>query len=268
MRAYVINLARSSDRRAHITAELKKTGLEYEIVTAVDGQELDLNDTSKIDPEFLRRVALTAGSAGACLSHLSVYQRIIDDGLDKALVLEDDVMVSADLESLIQAVGEHLSGAEIALLSVDSPEACKVSVEGSIALLSGHVLALPIDVRQPRSGGAYVITREACERMLKGALPIRVQADMWWHFYREGQIDRVRCVVPLPVHKSAKLASTIGFYSLGNGIKARLVEPLVRGRFPVLSQILAYRRQRIYRRWSRTELVDAPFVEKPSRLDD
>ena len=42
MRAYVINLARSLDRRAHITAELRKTGLDYEIIAAVDGRDLVL----------------------------------------------------------------------------------------------------------------------------------------------------------------------------------------------------------------------------------
>jgi glycosyl transferase, family 25 len=267
VRAYVINLARSLDRRAHITAELKKVGLDYEIVTAVDGQELDLTDTSKIDPSF-HRITLTAGSAGARLSHLSVYQKIIEDGLDKALVLEDDIILPSDMRTLVESVAEHLSGAEVALLSFDSPEACKVSAEGSIALPSARTLALPIDVRQPRSAGAYVITREACERMVKGALPIRVQADMWWDFYRDGLIDRVRCVVPLSVHKSAKLTSTIGSYSLGEGLRARLVRPLVRGQIPVLREILAYRRQRIYRQWSQFELVEAPFIEKPSRLDD
>ena len=267
MHAYVINLARSLDRRAHITAELKKVGLHYEIVTAVDGQDLDLNDTAVIDPSF-HRIALTAGSAGARLSHLSVYKKIIEDGLDKALVLEDDVVLPHDLANLVESVARHLSGAEVALLSVDSPTACKLSVEGSAPLPAGRVLALPIDIRQPRSAGAYVITREACERMVKGSLPIRIQADMWWDFYREGMIDRVRCVVPLPVHKNAKLASTIGSYSLGNGIRARLVRPLVRGNVPVLSQLLAYRRQRIYRQWSQFELVEDPFVEKPSRLED
>lgn len=267
MHAYVINLARSLDRRKHITAELKKTGLDYEIVTAVDGQELNLNDTATIDPVFLQ-ISLTAGSAAARLSHLSVYKRIIADGLDKALILEDDVILPADLASLVESVAEHLSGAEVALLSVDSPDACKLSVEGSIALPSERLLALPVDVRQPRSGGAYVITREACERMVKGSLPIRVQADMWWDFYREGLLDRVRCVVPIPVHKSPKLTSTIGFYSLGDGLLSRLAEPLVRSKVPVLSQLLAYRRQRIYRQWSRFELVEASFVEKPSRLDD
>jgi hypothetical protein len=35
--AYVINLANSLDRRALVTAELEKTCLDYEFVTAVDG---------------------------------------------------------------------------------------------------------------------------------------------------------------------------------------------------------------------------------------
>ena len=52
MHAYVINLARSLDRRAHITAELKKTDLDYEIITAVDGRDLDLRDTTIIDPSL------------------------------------------------------------------------------------------------------------------------------------------------------------------------------------------------------------------------
>ena len=82
--------------------------------------------------------------------------------------------------------------------------------------------------------------------MVKSVMPIRVLADAWWHFYREGALDRVRCVAPLSVRKSPKFTSTIGFYSLGDGLSARLVEPLVRRKIPVLSQALSYRRERIY----------------------
>jgi glycosyl transferase, family 25 len=264
--AYVINLARSGDRRAHIVAELGKTGVDYEIVTAVDGQELDLNDTASIDSEFLK-FDFSAGSAGAAFSHLSVYKKIIADGWDKALVLEDDVIVPADLENLAEAAASHLTGAEIALLSFHCAEPCKMSTAGTVGLPRGRMLALPIDICQPQSGAAYVITREACERMIKDALPIRVLADAWWHYYREGRLDRVRCVVPLSVHKSPMFVSSIGFYSLGEGLKARLIGPIVRGNLPVVRQALAYRRQRILRRWGRSELVTAPFIEKPSRID-
>jgi glycosyl transferase family 25 len=273
--AYVINLARSLDRRAHITAELKKTGLDYEIITAVDGRDLDLRDTTIIDPSMpfidlslpVVDTGLAAGSAGAALSHLSVYRKIIADGLNVALVLEDDLILPPDLGSLADAVADQLAGAEVALLSYDSPDPCKISAEGSIRLPSSRVLALPIDVRQPRSAGAYVITREACERMAKCLLPIRVQADTWWSFYREGYLDRVRCVTPQPVLKNSTFASTIGSYSLGNSFRGRLAGQLAYRKIPLMHQALSYRRRRIHRQWSQSELVDMPFIEKPSRLD-
>jgi glycosyl transferase, family 25 len=267
VRAYVINLARSLDRRAHITAELEKTGLDYEITTAVDGRDLDLHDTAIVDPSLPTRTQFLASTAGAALSHLSVCRKIIEDGLDEALVLEDDVNLPADLGSLADAVADRLTGAEVALLSYDSPNPCKMSREGSIQLPSSRLLALPIDIRQLTSGGAYIITRAACERMIKFALPVRVNPDDWWFFYREGVLDRVQCVVPLPVLKNAKFTSTVGSYSLGNGVRARLVWPLVRRKIPLLHQALYYRRQRIYRQWGRSELVDMPFIEKPSRLE-
>jgi glycosyl transferase family 25 len=265
--AYVINLARSLDRRAHITAELKKTGLDYEIITAVDGRDVDLRDRTIIDPSLTYWTQFLAGTAGAALSHLSAYRKIIADGLDKALVLEDDVILSADLGSLADAVADQLAGAEVALLSYGSLGSCKLSREGLIHLPSSRLLALPIEIRLVVSAGAYIITREACERMTKCVLPVRVNPDDWWYFYREGALDRVRCVVPQPVPKSPKLISTLGSYSLGNIVKGRLAWPLVRYKIPLLHQVLNYRRQRIYRKSNQQELVDMPFIEKPSRLE-
>ena len=267
VQAYVINLARSHDRRAYITAELKKTAVDYEVVTAVDGRGVELSDESLIHRSFLNRTASSAGSAGASLSHLNVYRKILEEGHDAALVLEDDVKLPADLGWLADAVAVQLTGAEVALLSVDSPDPCQLSPAGSAALPGGRLLALPLDVTQPRSAGAYVITREACERIVKSLPPIRVQADAWWWFYREGMVDRVRCVAPLPVLKNPNFVSTIGFYSLGNGIKARLAGPLVRGKLPLLHQLLSHRRQRIYQQWGRAEVTDGRFTERPSRLD-
>ncbi len=48
MRAYVVNLARSPERRAHIIAELEKSGIDYEFVDGVDGRDLDLHDAQTV----------------------------------------------------------------------------------------------------------------------------------------------------------------------------------------------------------------------------
>ena len=266
MHAYVINLARSPERRAHITSQLRKAKVDYEIITGVDGRDLDLNDRATIDPSLFTRSSWPAGMAGCALSHLRIYQKMVADGLDTALVLEDDVTLPPDLGSLADALVAHLTGAELVLLNYDSKNTCKMSQEGAVELPSSRLLVLPIDVRQLGSSAGYLITQEAAKRMSESVLPVRVSPDDWWFFYREGGLDRIRCVVPLPITKSPEFESTIGLYGLGKGLKARLLEPLVRHRVPLLHQAISYRRQRIYRQMTRSEIVDAPFIEKPSRL--
>ena len=266
MLAYVINLARSPERRAHMTAELRRAKVDYEIITGVDGRDLDLDDRATIDPSLLARSSWPAGMAGCALSHLRVYQKMIADGLDTALVLEDDVTLPPDLGGLAGALVDYLAGSELVLLNFESEDTLKMSRKGAIDLLPSRLLVLPIDVRQPRSSAAYLITREAAKRMSECVLPVRASPDDWWFFYREGALDRVRCVVPLPVTKSPKFESTIGLYGLGQGLKARLLEPLVRHKVPVVHQAISYRRKLILRQMSRSEIVDTPFIEKPSRL--
>jgi glycosyl transferase, family 25 len=266
VRAYVINLARSLDRRTHVMAELDRTGLDYEFITAVDGRTIDLEDRRLVDPRLLAKNNFPAGTAGCALSHLQAYRRILEDGADAALVLEDDVELPDDLGALAHALAAHLTGAEVVLLNYASPTRCRVSPEGSVPLASSRLLALPIDITDMVNAAAYVITRPACERMLESAPPIRANADDWHYFYTEGIIDRIRCVLPLPVDKAAKFESTIGLYSLGNGLKGRLVAPFVRHKVPLVHQVILYRRQRILRRWGKADIVDVPFVKKPSRL--
>jgi glycosyl transferase family 25 len=267
MRAYIINLARSKERRAHIIAELKKTNLDYEIVTGIDGRELDLTDRSIADPSVISYNRLPEGAVGCALSHLEAYQRVISDGANEALILEDDVNLPRDLGNAIDAVARHLTGAEVALLNYHTDEVCQLSSTGAVSLPSGRLLALPIDVSQLTSTGGYIITRAACERMIKNAPPIRANADDWQFFYREEILDRIRGVWPPIVIKNPKLDSTIGSYSLGNDLKARLLGPLVRRKIPLLRQVIVLRRQHIFRQRNQSEIVDSPFINKPSRID-
>jgi glycosyl transferase family 25 len=252
MHTYVINLARSPDRRRHIVAELQKTGSRYEIVEAVDGRDLDLNDTSLVDPgvvgnNMLRSGAGVAGVVGCALSHLRVYRKMMADGFDRALVLEDDVSLPADLVDLADSIGKNMTGAEIVLLNFHSPVACRVTREGSVALPSSRVLVRPVDIRELTSSGAYVITAEAAARMEQATLPVKAHPDDWEIFRREGALDGVRCVAPMPVANVADFRSTIDHYEPGS-LQARLREWVATVRVPVLYQALARRRQVTFRR--------------------
>ena len=268
MHAYVINLARSPERRAHITAELDRVGVYYEIVEAVDGRDLDMDDPNtiaSIAPSMLNSSWFLPSHVAVALSHLRVYRKILADGLDWALVLEDDVIVPNDLGSLVDALAEHLDGAEIALLNYDSKDPLKMSREGLVHLPSSRALVLPIDVYRVVSGAAYVITRKACERMDKSVLPVRAKCDHWSHFYGEGVLDRVRCVAPPAVYKSPGFTSTVG-YNSEESLKGRLLRMIGSYDLRFLQQLVVYRRKRIWGKYGGAEVVDEPFVAKPSRL--
>ena len=240
-----------------MAAELAKSQVDYEFFEAVDGREIDLTDPGVraiIAPSFLSKSSFRPGNAACALSHLGVYKNIIADGLDWALVMEDDVIVPEDLASLADAVAKHLVGSEVALLNFDSEHTCKMSRQGSVDLPHSRQLVLPVDVNQPVSAAAYVITREACERMHGRPLPIWAKADDWAHFYNEGVLDRVRCVVPLAVAKSPDFGSTIGHSDAS--LRARLLATITRYDLRLISRAASFRRQRIWRRHTMVEFLD------------
>jgi glycosyl transferase family 25 len=264
--AYVVNLARAADRRAHIIHELQKTDIDYEFVEAVDGRELDLNDSRSIDPTAVSNGSLgdspaaVPGVVGCAQSHLRVYRKILEDGHERALVLEDDVLLPNDLATLADAVGENMLEAEVVLLQFHhDPAPCRVTKEGSVSLPSSRLLVHPVDTRLLYSAAGYVITRQACQRMERAILPVRVQADSWDFYRRRGAIDGLRCVVPMPIVDSPAFRSTIDYY-WPNSIQARLREWVPRARVPVLYQAITYRRQRTLRRKGR--VGEFEFVEK------
>jgi glycosyl transferase family 25 len=239
--------------------ELRKAGLEHEFVEAVEGRDLDLSDTTLVDPDWLGEGPFWAGVVGCSLSHLKVYQKIVDEGVERALVLEDDVVLPRDLGALVDAVSTHMEGAEAVLLHhhrfgrIDGGEAYRFLSRGSVELPGSRILAVPTNVGDLGATGAYVITREACQRMVKKMPPVKARADDWAFFCDEGVLDTVRCVVPLPVLASANFRTTIDHYA-ANSIQTRLRNAIIN--VPVLSQALAMRRQRLMNRKTRVELVD------------
>ena len=269
MRAYVINLRRSPERRMHMTAQLTTHGIDYEIVEAVDGRELDLTDPpviNSIAPSFRAEEWFLPTHVACALSHLSAYRKVLDAGLPWALIMEDDVTIPDGLPAIAEAVAAQLAGAEVALLNFDSDQVVKVSRQGTAELPSGHELVLPLDVHVPVSAAGYVITREACERITRGALPIRAKIDNWGHVCDERMIDRLRCVVPLAIMKDPSFESTIGYFA-DDSIKAWTLKLASRFNLLALERAVARRRERIWRKYRQVEYVDEPAVSWASRGD-
>jgi len=249
-----------------MAAQLRAAGIDYEFVTAVDGRDLDWSDPQTVAafaPSYRGSDWFRPTRAGCALSHLGVYRKILADGHEHALVLEDDVTLPADLPAILDALTGQLASAEVALLNFDSTDTCRVRRKDSVDLPSARQLVHPVDVNQPMSAAAYVITWQACKRMDAGRLPIRAKTDDWGHFYHDGLLDRLRCVVPLAVTKAPDFASTIGADSEGS-LKGRLLDLITRYNVWPLQRALAFRRRWIWRRYTRVEFVDEHSANRVS----
>lgn len=77
----------------------------FERVSAIDGNRLKHDAlTQSYDVEFNRKQnhsELTLGEIGCYISHRKVWQKIVDEHLDFALVLEDDFINNTDISKLM-----------------------------------------------------------------------------------------------------------------------------------------------------------------------
>ncbi len=89
---YVLNLARSPERRAFMEAGLARAGVSPEFVAAVDGRACGRPAG-----------ALSKGEVALILSHRKAWRRLLRSPADFAAVLEDDAHIGADFSALLAA---------------------------------------------------------------------------------------------------------------------------------------------------------------------
>lgn len=175
---FVISLARAGERRTRIRAHLDALGVQHRIVEAVDGRAM---------PEAERAALLApgqnyqAGVVGCYLSHLAVYQAVVDEQLPVALVLEDDARLSAKVLPLLQA-GVPRPDFDYCWLDSD-PHNDRGPVfydrDAAVELAPGiraHRLSAG-----PQTLHAYLISQEGARKRLGEAFPIVKPIDLYDH---------------------------------------------------------------------------------------
>ena len=170
-----MNLARSLERRAHMMDELQRVDIEYDFVDAVDGRDVDLSDIRLVDPTVSNRSPYWAGVVGCYLSQLEVHNQVLRSGADRALVLEDDVLLPTDMRTSIEAASCQMAGAEAILLHHHRFDRSRGGGpyrffrRNAVPLPGSRTLTYPADVRDVGATGANLVTREASQRMASAA---------------------------------------------------------------------------------------------------
>ncbi len=96
-KVFLINLDTSEDRLALCKKEFEKLNVEFERVSAVYGKDLSEQDIERCYDEVGNtrkyKKPLSSGEVGCYLSHIKCWQKIVDEELDYALILEDDFIL-------------------------------------------------------------------------------------------------------------------------------------------------------------------------------
>ena len=269
MKIFVINLERSTTRRAFMKQQLDAQQLDYEFIKAVDGavlteeylaQVCNFEELGKY-PHQLRR-----GVYGCQLSHYNVYQKIVADDLPYALIMEDDVTVDPSFSVVLAELALQIKPKEIILLfSQNNYMPTVLSTVNAVILPENHLLTYPITVWAFGSAAGYIIGRDAAQSMADSVLPMCFAADAWPHFYHKDAISSLRLVTPFLV-KPAGFKSDIDYVN-GSSLLGKALAFIDKHEIPPFKQILTYRRRKALNKTIGYSFTDDPSPI-PTRLSD
>jgi glycosyl transferase, family 25 len=198
VKIFVINLKRSTYRRQKLEPTLKRLNLDYEFIEAVDGYKLTREELdSYIDPENKYPRNFKPGEVGCFLSHYLVHKKIVAEKLPFALVMEDDVELSANLPYLLKNLEQHIRPGDVISLYASFPERCNLYKDGTIdqnySFIKPHKGELVV------GNVAYIISYAAAKQMVEQLLPMHNVIDDWGYWCEQGYVNDFKIVFPHPV---------------------------------------------------------------------
>jgi len=108
-KVFLINLDKSTERLDSAKEQFEQIGLAFERISAIYGPDLTeqelLSHYSAVKNRKVYHKQLNAGEIGCYLSHRKVWQAIVDQSLDFAIVLEDDFSFNSNMHEAIAALG-------------------------------------------------------------------------------------------------------------------------------------------------------------------
>lgn len=234
LKIFVINLARSLDRREHVAQMMAQFGLDFEFFNATDGRQLTAEQLKRcqLQPQivlplrFGRKTIfenqLTPAEVGCAFSHLRLYQHIIDLGLEEAVILEDDIVLYPPallaLENL-DRIREPWDVVDITfhegLKNLPCARKYRFGSQNEFYFQRAglHCPALNVLFNQRRLVGNavfYVIKRSGCQRLLELGYPVRLPADYLLGYLAYNELKMFRAYPLKEFYTVAAVDSTIG----------------------------------------------------------
>ena len=191
IKIFVLTLKESTDRQKFMEEQFNEHSIPFEFIYAINGKLLSENEKSKLyDHQKAKKLnrELNPGEIGCSLSHKKIYEKIINESIQKAIVMEDDVTMRPDFYSLLDYFNSvDLKNTVIKLERCygkkidDNNEKCaRFTLWHRRKIDNKYFIGQPLN--DPYLTWAYYIDfTAAC--ILYSLLPkVFLYADSWWYF--------------------------------------------------------------------------------------
>lgn len=164
---FVISLEEATDRREWMNKQLSEIGINFEFFNAIDGRKFDVPNHPSYDKNkrlkyFGRN--MKGGEIGCLLSHRGIYEKIINDNLDMALILEDDVVLKGGFKQAITELTKIGDKFDVVRF-LGSPKVAKHK-NRKVAHLFDDFWMVRIKTT-PGGTHAYIVTNQGAKKLLK-----------------------------------------------------------------------------------------------------
>ena len=106
---FVINLERRKDRLKHVNNQLQKYNIKYTRFNAFDGKRLH-QYKNEIDLYINKssNIMKNNGQIGCSLSHLKLWEKVVEKKMKHALIFEDDVIILDNFNERLKNIIKEL----------------------------------------------------------------------------------------------------------------------------------------------------------------
>ena len=174
-KTYVINLAEATDRKKHVSNLLSSENISFEFFEAFNGRKNLPTDESRLD--FAKKNfwncpsgwTPSVGQIGCWMSHVNIWQHIVENNIETCLILEDDITFGVDdpNETLNSNFKDLPKNWNIFMLGFCNYNGYKV--------FSGDI----VKPTMPACTHAYVLKKQAAEILLEHYFPMRGALDFF-----------------------------------------------------------------------------------------
>ena len=210
--SFCITLERRKDRWRRFQDQSGINGLDIKKFIGVDGKTLDITNDQRVTTLTKRNIAIksrrsheeldTIGGVGCALSHIAVWQWLVNSDHEMVLIFEDDAIIPPKFIETANGLIERTllknpKSWDLWLLGGKWEDMTRIPNEKEVFRIGAFVLF-----------HAYVITRSCAKKLLQDVYPIHCHVDIWVSIY--AYMNNIRLVgTKLILHQTQQVKTDI-----------------------------------------------------------